>query len=249
MTYPNTGHWTRSLIISPKGDRLFVSVGSGSNVNIEYPPRAAVTVARLDGTDSATFASGLRNTVGIDFHPKTGDLYVAVQERDQIGDDLVPDYFTRIQNNEFYGWPFAYLSSKNVDPRRRFPNGTSERPDLVESTLTPDVLFESHSAVLDMQFYRGTQFPTHYQNGAFASFHGSWNRHAGTGYKLVFIPFGNNNRPLGYYEEFLKGFLIDPQGPTTWGRPVGMFEMKDGSLLVSEDGNNRLYRIEYVKSI
>jgi glucose/arabinose dehydrogenase len=96
-----------------------------------------------------------------------------------------------------------------------------------------------------MQFYRGTQFPTHYQNGAFASFHGSWNRHAGTGYKLVFIPFGNNNRPLGYYEEFLKGFLIDPQGPTTWGRPVGMFEMKDGSLLVSEDGNNRLYRIEY----
>jgi len=142
----------------------------------------------------------------------------------------------------------AYLSPKNVDPRRRFPNGTSERPDLVEITRTPDVLFQAHSAVLGMQFYRGNQFPSHYQNGAFAAFHGSWNRHAGTGYKLVFIPFGDDNRPQGYYEEFLKGFLIDPKGPTTYGRPVGILEMKDGSLLFSEDGNGRLYRIEYVKS-
>lgn len=139
----------------------------------------------------------------------------------------------------------AYLSKKNVDPRRRFPNGTSERPDLVEKTVSPDVLFESHSAVLDMQFYRGKQFPSHYQNGAFAAFHGSWNRHAGTGYKLVFIPFNNDHRPQGYYEDFLKGFLLDPQGPTTWGRPVGIFEMKDGSLLFTDDGNGRIYRIEY----
>jgi glucose/arabinose dehydrogenase len=140
------------------------------------------------------------------------------------------------------------MSPKNVDPRRRFPNGTSQRPDLVARTLTPDVMFESHSAVLGMQFYRGTQFPTHYQNGAFAAFHGSWNRHAGTGYKYVFIPFGDDNRPKGYYEEFLKGFLIDPQGPRTWGRPVGVLEMKDGSLLFSEDGHGRIYRVEYVNS-
>jgi len=148
----------------------------------------------------------------------------------------------------YFHFNLAYLSPKNVDPRRRFPNGTSERPDLVELTRTPDLLFQAHSAVLGMQFYRGNQFPSHYQNGAFAAFHGSWNRHAGTGYNLVFIPFGDDNRPQGYYEEFLKGFLIDPQGPTTYGRPVGILEMKDGSLLFSEDGNGRLYRVEYVKS-
>ncbi|UJR23155.1 hypothetical protein I4U23_026174 [Adineta vaga] len=248
LTYGSTYHWTRSLIVSPSGDRLFLTVGSGSNVDIEYPSRASVQVVDLDGSHNATFAWGLRNAVGIDFHPKTGDLYVAVQERDEIGDDLVPDYFTRIEKDDFFGWPFAYLSPKNVDPRRCFPNGTSERPDLVERTRTPDVLFQAHSAALDMQFYRGNQFPSHYQNGAFVAFHGSWNRHAGTGYKIAFVPFGDDNRPLGYYEEFLKGFLIDPQGPTTFGRPVGLLEMKDGSLLLSEDGNGRLYRIEYVKS-
>ncbi|CAF1205131.1 unnamed protein product [Rotaria magnacalcarata] len=248
LTYPSTGHWTRSLIVSPNGNQLYVSVGSGSNVNIEYPSRASVQIANLDGTGNATFASGLRNPVGIDFHPKSGELYVAVQERDALGDDLVPDYFTRIQKDEFYGWPFAYLTPKNLDPRRRFANGSSERPDLVQQTRTPDVLFQAHSAVLGIQFYRGTQFPSHYQNGAFAAFHGSWNRNAGTGYKLVFIPFNDSNRPQGYYEEFLKGFLLDPQGPRTYGRPVGILEMKDGSLLCSEDGNGRIYRIEYVKS-
>jgi glucose/arabinose dehydrogenase len=139
------------------------------------------------------------------------------------------------------------MSPNNVDPRRRFSNGSSQRPDLVQRTLTPDVLFESHSAVLGMQFYRGTQFPSYYQNGAFAGFHGSWNRHTGTGYKFVFIPFGDDNRPKGYYEDFLKGFLLDPQGPTTWGRPVGVLEMKDGSLLFSEDGHGRIYRVEYVQ--
>ncbi|CAF3724873.1 unnamed protein product [Rotaria socialis] len=248
LTYPSTGHWTRSLIVSPNGNQLYVSVGSGSNVNIEYPSRASVQIANLDGTGNATFASGLRNPVFMDIHPKSGELYVAVQERDALGDDLVPDYFTRIQKDEFYGWPFAYLTPKNVDPRRRFANGSSERPDLVQQTRTPDVLFQAHSAVLGIQFYRGTQFPSHYQNGAFAAFHGSWNRNSGTGFKLVFIPFNDSNRPQGYYEEFLKGFLLDPQGPRTYGRPVGILEMKDGSLLCSEDGNGRIYRIEYVKS-
>jgi glucose/arabinose dehydrogenase len=140
----------------------------------------------------------------------------------------------------------AYLSPKNIDPRRCFPNGSSERPDLVERTRTPDVLFESHSAVLGMQFYRGQQFPTYYQNGAFAAFHGSWNRQSGVGFSIIFIPFGGDNRPKGYYEEFLKGFMIDPKGPKTFGRPVGILEMTDGRLLISEDGNGRLYRIEYI---
>ncbi|CAF4454932.1 unnamed protein product, partial [Adineta steineri] len=127
--------------------------------------RASVQVINLDGSNNATFAWGLRNRVGIDFHPKTGDLYVCVQERDGLGDDLVPDYFTRIQQDEFYGWPFAYMSPKFIDPRRVFANGTSQRPDLVQITRTPDVLFQGHSAVLDMQFYRGNQCPSRYQNG------------------------------------------------------------------------------------
>jgi len=248
MTYESSHHWTRNLIVSPSGDHLYVTIGSGSNVDIEYPPRASVQVVKLDGSDNETFAWGLRNPVGIDFHPKTGDLYVTVQERDEIGDDLVPDYFTRIQKDEFYGWPFAYLSPKNVDPRRCFPNGSSERPDLVARTHTPDVLFQAHTAVLGMQFYRGKQFPIYYQDGAFAAFHGSWNRQSGVGFSIVFIPFGENNRPKGYYEEFLKGFMIDPKGPKTFGRPVGILEMKDGSLLISEDSNGRLYRIEYIEN-
>lgn len=139
----------------------------------------------------------------------------------------------------------AYLSSKNIDPRRQLRNGSSERPDLVKRTRTPDVLFQSHTAVLGMTFYRGKQFPEYYQNGAFAAFHGSWNRNTGVGFNIVFIPFGNDNRPKGYYEEFLKGFIIDPKVPKVFGRPVGILEMKDGSLLISEDGNGRLYRIEY----
>lgn len=125
-------------------------------------------------------------------------------------------------------------------------NGSSERPDLVAQTRTPDVLFRAHSAVLGMQFYRGKQFPVRYRNGAFAALHGSWNREEGTGFNVVFIPFGDDDRPKGYYEEFLTGFLIDPSGPRTFGRPVGILEMKDGSLLISEDGNGYLYRIEYV---
>lgn len=246
LTYERSPHWTRSLILSPNHDYLYLTIGSGSNVDIEYPPRASVQMVKLDGTASETFAWGLRNPVGIDFHPKTGDLYVTVQERDDLGDDLVPDFFTRIEKDDFFGWPFAYLSSKNIDPRRILLNGSSERPDLVERTRTPDVLFQAHSSVLGMQFYRGKQFPSYYQNGAFAAFHGSWNRNIGVGFSIIFIPFDQTYRPKGYYEDFLKGFLVDPKGPKAFGRPVGILEMKDGSLLVSEDENGRLYRIEYV---
>jgi glucose/arabinose dehydrogenase len=246
MTYAQNGHVTRTVIISPDGNQLIVSIGSASNVDVESLPRASVQQANLNGSNQTTFAYGLRNPVGLAFHPITNDLYVSCQERDGLGDDLVPDYFTRIQSNDFYGWPYAYMSSNLTDPRRRLSNGTSERPDLVSITRTPDVLFQAHSAVLDMRFYTGNQFPNRYRNGAFAAFHGSWNRNNGTGYKVVFIPFDNStNRPMGYYEDFVYGFLTDPSGPDTFGRPVGLLVLKDGSLLFTEDGNNRIYQVQY----
>ncbi|MCT7950492.1 sorbosone dehydrogenase family protein [Ancylothrix sp. C2] len=237
-------HWTRNVVVSPDGKKLYVSVGSESNVEEELPPRAAVSVMSLDGGGNQVFASGLRNPVGLDFHPKTGELYTSVNERDGLGDDLVPDYFTRIQQGEFYGWPYAYLSPKNLDPRR-MRDGKSERPDLVAKTKTPDVLFQAHSAALGLQFYDGKTFPEKYKNGAFVAFRGSWNRNTGTGYKIVFIPFNNQGRPLGFYEDFVTGFLVDPQGPKTWGRPVGLLVLPDGSLLFTDEGNNRIYRVQY----
>ncbi|CAF3527155.1 unnamed protein product [Rotaria sp. Silwood1] len=246
VTYDPRGHWTRTVVVSPNTDRIYIGIGSGTNVDVEQLPRASVQVADLDGTNQKTFAHGLRNPVGLAFHPITKDLYVTCQERDELGDDLVPDFFTRIEQNDFYGWPYAYISSNLTDPRRRLENGTSERPDLVSITRTPDVLFQAHSGILDTCFYTGTQFPMKYRNGAFAALHGSWNRNTGTGYKIVFIPFDNTtNRPKGYYEDFVTGFLVNPSGPDTFGLPVGLLVLKDGSLLFTDDGNNRIYQVQY----
>jgi glucose/arabinose dehydrogenase len=235
-------HWTRNVVAAPSGDKLYVSVGSQSNVEEEPLPRASVQVMNLDGSNQQTFASGLRNPVGLDFHPTTNELYTAVNERDNIGDDLVPDYFTRLRQGEFYGWPYTYLTPNNLDPRQT-QNGKSKRPDLAARTKTPDVLFQAHSAALGLQFYDGKTFPEKYRNGAFVAFRGSWNRDRATGYKVVFIPF--NSGTQGYYEDFLTGFLLDPAQATTWGRPVGLLVLPDGSLLVTEEANNRIYRIQY----
>lgn len=237
-------HWTRNVVVSPDGQKLYVSVGSQSNADEEPLPRASVQVMNLDGSNQQTFAFGLRNPVGLDFHPKTGELYATVNERDKLGDDLVPDYLTRVQKGEFYGWPYAYLTPNKLDPRH-VQNGKSKRPDLATRTQTPDVLFQAHSAALGLQFYDGQRFPEKYRNGAFVAFRGSWNRDRGTGYKIVFVPFNANNRPQGYYEDFLTGFLLNPAGPTTWGRPVGLLVLPDGSLLFTEEANNRIYRIQY----
>lgn len=243
-TLPTGGHWTRDLRLSPDGQRLYVSIGSASNINPEAPPRASVEVMNLDGSGRTTFASGLRNPVGLDVHPTTGELYTVVNERDGLGDDLVPDYLTRIRQDAFFGWPYAWLTPDRLDPRRM--NGTaSERPDLAALTTTPDVLFQAHSAPLGLRFYTGTRFPQAWQNGAFVALHGSWNRNTGTGYKVVFVPFDASGRPTGSYEDFLTGFLTDPTGPDTWGRPVGVLVLPDGSLLVSDDGNGRIYRVYY----
>lgn len=237
-------HWTRNVVVSPDNQQLYVSVGSRSNVSPEEPPRASVLQMNLDGSSRQVFASGLRNPVGMDFHPTTEELYVTVNERDGLGDDLVPDYLTRIRQGEFYGWPYAYFKPSLLDPRRT-NNGTSERPDLVKQTKMPDVLFASHSAALGLVFYRGEQFPQKYHEGAFVAFRGSWNRDRAAGYKLVFVPFNENGRPQGYYENFLTGFVLDPAVPRTWGRPVGLLELPDGSLLFTEEANNRIYRISY----
>ncbi len=235
---PTGGHWTRNLAIS-ENDRLFVSIGSLSNVSVEPLPRASVQVMNLDGSDRQTFAFGLRNPVGLDFNPITGQLYTTVNERDGLGDNLVPDYLTGLESGEFYGWPYAYLSPNLEDPRR-----AGENPNLVAQTETPDVLFQSHSAPLGLQFYDEETFPEEYQNGAFVAFRGSWNRQEPTGYKLVFVPFDENGNPTGEYQDFLTGFL-DVSEETTWGRPTGLQVLPDGSLLFTEEVNNRIYRIQY----
>ena len=240
----HNNHWTRNVVTAPGGKKLYVSIGSGTNASEEPSPRASVQVMNLDGSGRQTFASGVRNPVGLDFHPRTGELYATINERDGLGDSLVPDYLTRLRSGEFYGWPYAYLSRDRLDPRLT-QNGQSLRPDLVAKTRTPDVLFEAHSAALGLQFYNGSTFPEKYRNGAFVAFRGSWNRSQGTGYKIVFVPFSPTGRSPGYYEDFLTGFLLDPSGPTTWGRPVGLLTLPDGSLLVTEEANNRIYRVQY----
>lgn len=237
-------HWTRNVIVAPDQQKLYVSIGSRSNVDIEELPRASIQVMNLDGSDRQTYASGLRNPVGLAFHPQTRVLYTTVNERDGLGDDLVPDYLAQVQPGQFYGWPYAYLSPRFVDPNHA-QNGQSVRPDLVAKTVTPAVLFQAHSAALGLQFYTGQTFPERYRNGAFVAFRGSWNRDRGTGYKIVFVPFTANGQAQGTYEDFVTGFLTNPTGPDTWGRPVGVLVLPDGSLLFTEEANGRIYRVQY----
>lgn len=234
-------HWTRNVVLSPDGKWLYVSVGSKTNNDVETDPRATVFRMRLDGSERETFASGLRNPIGLDFHPETGALYTNVNERDGLGDGLVPDYFTEVVEGEFYGWPYTYLTADNLDPKHA-KDGESLNPELAKRTRTPDVLYEAHSAALGLAFARGN-LPAHYRNGAFSALRGSWNRSKGTGYKIVFVPFGEDNKPLGHYEDFVTGFLTDPSGPTTWGRPVGVVVSPAGEIYFTEEANGRIYRV------
>jgi glucose/arabinose dehydrogenase len=235
------GHWTRDIAFSNDGRKMYISVGSHSNV-FERPDeneerRADILEYNPDGSGFRIFASGIRNAVGIAIHPQTGDLWASVNERDGLGDDLVPDYITRVKDGGFYGWPWYYMGS-HQDPRH-----SGEHPEMRGKVLVPDVLLQSHSASLEMTFYTGRQFPQEYANDAFACEHGSWNRSRRTGYKVIRVPL-HEGVPTGEYEDFLTGF-VTPDG-NVWGRPVGVTVANDGSLLVTDDGANMIWRISHV---
>jgi glucose/arabinose dehydrogenase len=233
------GHNTRTILLDPKARKLFVTVGSESNSSPgEDPRRAAIHRYNLDGSGHEVIATGTRNPVGLRLYPGSSDLWAAIQERDGLGDDLVPDYFTRIQPGGFYGWPYAY-TGPNEDPTNK-----GKAPDLVKRTLEPDMILGAHVAVLDFLFYTGSSFPARYRGGAFLCLHGSWNRSQRVGYNVVFVPF-KNGRIAGPKEEFLSGWLLDPSKREVWGRPVGLLQQPDGSLLLTDDGGNKVWHISY----
>ena len=237
MDLPRGGHSTRALVFSADGKHLFVSVGSASNIDIESDTRrAAITICDPDGNNARLYATGLRNPVGIALEPSTGTLYTSVNERDGLGDDLPPDYFTSVKDGGFYGWPYSYIGN-NVDPRVN-----PQKPELVAKAIVPDVLLGAHRAPLQFAFYTGKQFPASYHGGVFLAEHGSWNRAPRAGYQVVFIPF-KNGKPSGDPQPFLTGLVPDPSKSNVNGRPVGIAVAPDGSLLVSDDGAKVLYRI------
>ena len=246
LTYlpgPN-GHSTRALAFSPDGKKLFVAVGSKSNVDDpdttrEEKNRADILEFNPDGSGMKVFAYGIRNPgPGIAFSPKTGELWCSVNERDGLGDNLVPDYITHVQEGGFYGWPWWYMGG-NQDPRHK-----GKHPELKDKVITPDVLLQPHNASLQLTFYDGKQFPAEYQGDIFASQHGSWNKSSRAGYEVIRIPLHQTGHASGDYEDFLTGFVVD--NTKVWGRPVGVAVASDGSLLVTDDGSNTIWRVSYV---
>jgi glucose/arabinose dehydrogenase len=235
------GHWTRDVAFSADGKKMYVAVGSRGNIadtdsdKSEYH-RANILEANPDGSDLRVYASGIRNPVGIAFDPSTGVLWTSVNERDDIGDNLPPDYITHVQEGGFYGWPWYYIGP-NEDPRL-----TGKHPELKDKVIVPDVLLEPHNASLELTFYEAQQFPEKYRGGIFAAEHGSWNRSVRTGYEVVFVPLANG-KAGGEYQDFVTGF-VTPDGKV-WGRPVGVAVAKDGSLMVTDDGSNSIWRISY----
>jgi glucose/arabinose dehydrogenase len=234
------GHWTRNIALSRDGQTLFIAIGSRNNVAEESDPRATIQTVPVAGGTLRTFARGLRNPASIAVYPGTDDLYTVVNERDGLGDGLVPDYLTRVERGAFYGWPYAYLGPTPD------PDWGAKRPDLVAATKTPDVLFQAHSAPLGLVFYDGKQFPPAYRGGAFVSLHGSWNSGAPTGYKIVHVPFANGRPATNGYENFATGFWQSgTDRARVWGRPVGLAVAQDGALLVADDAGDALWRISY----
>ncbi|MEM7442777.1 MAG: PQQ-dependent sugar dehydrogenase [Pseudomonadota bacterium] len=237
------GHWTRSLAFHPTENRFYVGVGSRGNIDVEDEPRATIMEFTLndgEAADGRIFAGGLRNAVGVAFYPGSTDLFTVVNERDGMGDGLVPDYLTSVQDGGFYGWPYAYLGP---NPQ---PGFADRRPDLVAASIEPDLLFMSHSAPIDVAFYEGRAFPADYHGDAFVSLRGSWNRSDPTGYIVVRVPF-ENGAPSGGYEVFATGFRLDDGASRAqvWGRPTGLLVTSDGALLIADDTSGTIWRITY----
>ncbi len=234
-------HWARNIITNAAKDKIYIGVGSGSNVaetGLDNEiRRAGILEVNLDGSGERIYAHGLRNPVGMDWAPGTQTLWTAVNERDELGDELVPDYFTGVQQGGFYGWPFFYYG-QHKDPRM----ADKQSPDRIEKVIIPDVALGSHTASLGLLFYRQHLFPAKYQNGAFITQHGSWNRSVISGYKVIFVPF-KNGKPSGKPEDFLTGFVQDLSKSKVHGRPVGIAVLDDGSMLVSDDVSNIIWRI------
>jgi glucose/arabinose dehydrogenase len=236
-----TGHWTRTIRFAPDGKTFYVTVGSSSNVDVETDPiRATILRFNPDGSGREVIATGVRNAIGFDFHPQTKEPWMAIQERDGLGDELVPDFVAKLKKGSFYGWPYAY-TGQHEDPRRK-----GEKPELVKTAVMPDVLVQPHSAIMGMVFYNGGKFPAKYRGGAFAALRGSSGRSKRTGYKIIYLPF-EKGQATGSYEDFVTGWMLGEDKPEVWGRPVGLAVRKDGSMLITEDANGKVYRVSYAK--
>ena len=240
---PGGGHSTRSVAFSNDGKRMFVAVGSASNVSDtdthpEEKNRADILVCDVSNCNLSVYAYGIRNPGGgIAVNPETGELWCSVNERDALGDNLVPDYITHVQDGGFYGWPWWYMGA-HQDPRH-----AGKHPELKDKAIVPDVLLQPHNASLEITFYQGQQFPAEYKGDIFASEHGSWNKAVRVGYEVIRVPLHQTGHASGEYEDFLTGFVL-PDG-NVWGRPVGVTVASDGSLLVSDDGSNSIWRVSY----
>lgn len=238
-------HWTKNIVSNKAGTKLYIAVGSASDVGEngidKEKRRACIIEINLDGSGERIYADGLRNPVGMDWQPGTDVMWTAVNERDELGDDLVPDYLTSVKPGGFYGWPYSYWGD-HKDPRIKEKD---QRMDLVKKAIVPEVDLGSHTASLGLAFYTNKSFPSKYLNGAFIGQHGSWNRATPSGYKVVFVPF-SNNKP-GKMEDFLTGFMVNESKNEAKGRPVGVAVMNDGSLLVADDAGNSVWRVSYAK--
>ena len=234
-------HWSRNIIANADNSKIYIAVGCATNIGEKGMDkefmRASILEVNADGSGLRIYASGLRNPVGMDWAPGTKTLWTTVNERDGLGDELVPDYLTSVKENGFYGWPYAYFG-QHIDPRVK-----DQKPDLVSKTIVPDVSLGAHTASLGLVFYTKTAFPKKYQGGAFVAQHGSWNRKQLSGYVVAFIPFENGK--AGVPEDFLTGFIVDPRKDEVRGRPVGLAMLPDGALLLTDDKTNTIWHIQY----